>query len=171
MFKVPGRSAVTASSSGESSELPYCAAGSSDLVEHQPELLISLPRGSPDPPFSNTCLATVRDALHAENAVTHAEGKHLGAVPGSSGALVTREMCFLPPNEWDPLSFLVLGRPQTLMLTVLGGAGRVRERVDPRPHNGRGRAKSGDALGPRLLPNDTSREMPYRLVPEQNRVQ
>ena len=34
----------------------------------------SLPRGSPDPPFSNTCLATVRDALHAENAVTHAEG-------------------------------------------------------------------------------------------------
>jgi hypothetical protein len=63
-----------ASSSGESSELPYCAAGSSDLVEHQPELLISLPRGSPDPPFSNTCLATVRDALHAENAVTHAEG-------------------------------------------------------------------------------------------------
>jgi hypothetical protein len=78
MFKVPGRSAVTASSSGESSELPYCAAGSSDLVEHQPELLISLPRGSPDPPFSNTCLATVRDALHAENAVTHAEGKHLG---------------------------------------------------------------------------------------------
>ena len=86
-------------------------------------------------------------------------------------ALVTREMCFLPPNEWDPLSFLVLGRPQTLMLTVLGGAGRVRERVDPRPHNGRGRAKSGDALGPRLLPNDTSREMPYRLVPEQNRVQ
>ena len=74
-------------------------------------------------------------------------------------------------DEWDPLSFLVLGRPQTLMLTVLGGAGRVRERVDPRPHNGRGRAKSGDALGPRLLPNDTSREMPYRLVPEQNRVQ
>ena len=64
-------------------------------------------------------------------------------------ALVTREMCFLPPNEWDPLSFLVLGRPQTLMLTVLGGAGRVRERVDPRPHNGRGRAKSGDAFGPR----------------------
>ena len=61
-------------SSGESSELPYCAAGSSDLVEHQPELLISLPRGSSDPPFSNTCLATVRDALHAENAVTHAEG-------------------------------------------------------------------------------------------------
>jgi len=62
------------SSSGESSELPYCAAGSSDLVEHQAELLISLPRGSSDPPFSNTCLATVRDARHAENAVTHAEG-------------------------------------------------------------------------------------------------
>src|SRR6516225_9189687 len=61
-------------SSGESSELPYCAAGSSDLVEHQPELLISLPRGSPGPPFSNACLATVRDALHAENAITHAEG-------------------------------------------------------------------------------------------------
>ena len=34
-------------------------------------------------------------ALHAENAATRAEGKHLGAVPAASGPRVAmRELCY-----------------------------------------------------------------------------